>query len=73
MNRRKEVDSLLVTKVNVVAEQEDEDEFAHIFLLLIAIHPVPCEGVRVCDFVTMCQCELSELCKLLLQLSSVRV
>ena len=29
-----------MAKVNVVAEQEDEDQLAHILLLLVAIHTV---------------------------------
>ena len=41
------VDSLLMAEINVVAKQEDEDEFTDILLLLVPIHPVSCEGVRV--------------------------
>ena len=35
--RGQEVDCLYLTKVNVVTEEEDEEELAHIFLLLISI------------------------------------
>ena len=35
--RRQQVDCLYLTKVNVVTEEEDEEELAHIFLLLISI------------------------------------
>ena len=40
VNAGEEVHGLLVAKVNVVAEQEDEDQLAHILLLLVAIHTV---------------------------------
>ena len=40
--RGKEIDCLLVTKVNVVAEQKDEDEFRDVLFLLVAVHPVSC-------------------------------
>ena len=35
--RREQVDGLDVTEVDVVAEQEDEEELAHVLLLLVAV------------------------------------
>ena len=35
-----------MTKVNVVAEEEDKDQFTDILLLLIAVHPVSWDGER---------------------------
>ena len=35
--RREQVDGLDVAEVDVVAEQEDEEELAHVLLLLVAV------------------------------------
>ena len=35
--RRQQVDGLDVAEVDVVAEQEDEEELAHVLLLLVAV------------------------------------
>ena len=52
--RREQVDGLDVTEVDVVAEQEDEEELAHVLLLLVAVQRlVALELAPVYDLLAM--------------------